>query len=58
MAGFGGFPKATKQFLEGIAENNSKEWFDAHRALYDEGYVGAGRAFVDAIGPALRKISP
>ena len=58
MTGFGGFPAATRKFLAGIAENNTKEWFDAHRALYDEGYVGAGRAFVEAIGPELRKISP
>jgi uncharacterized protein (TIGR02453 family) len=58
MAGFGGFPTATRQFLAGIAENNSKEWFEANRALYDEGYVGAGRAFVEAVGPELRKVSP
>ena len=58
MTGFGGFPAATRTFLAGIAENNTKEWFDAHRALYDEGYVGAGRAFVEAVGPELRKLSP
>lgn len=58
MTGFGGFPAATRAFLEGISANNTKEWFEAHRDLYDEGYVGAGRAFVEAIGPELRKISP
>lgn len=58
MTGFDGFPKATRQFLEGIAENNTKEWFEANRTLYDEGYVGAGRAFVEAVGPELRKVSP
>ena len=58
MSDFKGFPPATKAFLAGIAENNSRDWFEAHRALYDEGYVGAGRAFVEAVGPALRKISP
>ena len=55
---FGGFPKATRQFLEGIAANNSKEWFEAHRALYEDGYVAPARAFVEAVGPELRKFSP
>jgi uncharacterized protein (TIGR02453 family) len=57
MVDFDGFPEATRQFLAGIAENNSKDWFDANRALYEEGYVGAGRAFVEAVGPNLRTIS-
>lgn len=58
MAKFGGFPDATRNFLEGIAANNSKDWFEANRALYDEGYVAPGRSFVEAIGPQLRKLSP
>jgi uncharacterized protein (TIGR02453 family) len=58
MAKFGGFPKETAAFLEGIAAHNDKDWFSANRALYDIGYVDAGRAFVEAIGPQLRKISP
>src|SRR5690606_3420692 len=37
---------------------NSKAWFEANRALYDEGYVGAGRAFVEALGPRLRALAP
>lgn len=55
---FNGFPPETKAFLAGIAEHNDKEWFTANRALYDAGYVDAGRAFVEATGPELRKISP
>lgn len=55
---FGGFPPETVAFLKGIAEHNDKEWFAAHRALYEAGYVDPARAFVDAIGPELRKISP
>ncbi len=58
MVEFSAFPPATRQFLEGIAEHNEKPWFDANRALYDEGYVAAGRAFVAALGPELQKISP
>jgi uncharacterized protein (TIGR02453 family) len=58
MLGFGGFPPETKAFLEGITANNHKEWFTANRKLYDLGYVDTGRAFVEAMGPALQKISP
>jgi uncharacterized protein (TIGR02453 family) len=55
---FPGFPPETFAFLKGIAEHNDKEWFTANRALYDAGYVDPARAFVAAMGPELRKISP
>ena len=52
------FPQATLDFLAGITANNDKAWFDANRALYETGYVEAGRAFVAAMGPRLRGLSP
>jgi uncharacterized protein (TIGR02453 family) len=55
---FTGFPKATFEFLKGIAAHNEKAWFDAHRDLYDAGYVAPARAFVEALGPELKKIAP
>jgi uncharacterized protein (TIGR02453 family) len=58
QGGFTGFPKETFAFLEGIAAHNEKAWFDAHRDLYEAGYVAPGRALVDALGPLLRAISP
>jgi uncharacterized protein (TIGR02453 family) len=58
MTSFSAFPPATRKFLEGIAANNSKEWFEANRALYEEGYIAPARAFVEAVGPALRTLSP
>lgn len=57
-AGFDGFPEETFAFLKGIGAHNSKDWFEAHRGLYDTGYVGAGRSFVEAMGPRVRAISP
>jgi uncharacterized protein (TIGR02453 family) len=57
MSGFS-FPAETFAFLEGIAAHNEKTWFDANRALYDKGYVEAGKAFVSELGPKLRTISP
>lgn len=56
--GFGGFPAETLQFLRGIDERNTKEWFEQNRDLYDAGYVEPAKAFVEDIGPRLRKISP
>jgi len=55
---FTGFPKQTYEFLKGIATHNDKIWFDAHRDLYDAGYIAPARAFVEALGPELRKVSP
>lgn len=59
MAGtFDGFPPQTLAFLRGLARDNSRDWFEAHRGDYDEFYVGPARRFVEAIGPGLSKISP
>lgn len=52
------FPKETFTFLKGIAANNEKAWFESHRDLYEAGYVAPAKAFVEAIGPKLRKLSP
>jgi uncharacterized protein (TIGR02453 family) len=55
---FTGFPKETFAFLKGIAAHNEKAWFEAHRDLYEAGYVAPAKAFVEMIGPKLRKLSP
>lgn len=58
MASFEGFPDATFAFLAGVARHNDKGWFEAHRELYQAGYVAPARALVEALGPRLRKLSP
>ncbi len=54
---FAGFPPAAFAFLRGIAQHNSKPWFQAHqdeyRALYD-----TGMALAAALGPKLAQVSP
>jgi uncharacterized protein (TIGR02453 family) len=57
-AAFAGFPAATGEFLAAIAAHNDKAWFEAHRALYEAGYVEPARRFVAALGPRLETISP
>jgi uncharacterized protein (TIGR02453 family) len=55
---FTAFPKATLDFLKGMAATNTREWFEANRDLYETGYVGAARDFAEAMGPRLKQISP
>jgi uncharacterized protein (TIGR02453 family) len=55
---FTGFPDGTYRFLRGVARNNSKAWFEAHRTDYERYYVEPAKAFVTRLGPRLQKISP
>ena len=55
MTEYAGLPKATFDFLKGIAAHNDKAWFEANRALYDEGYVDAGKELVSQLGPRIAK---
>jgi uncharacterized protein (TIGR02453 family) len=55
---FEGFSKDTVRFLSGLSRNNSKAWFEDHRADYDEHVMAPAVAFVEAIGPRLSKIDP
>jgi uncharacterized protein (TIGR02453 family) len=55
--GFSQFPQETLHFLAGIAFDNSKDWFEANRGLYEAGYVEPARRFVDEVGPRLKKVS-
>lgn len=54
---FEGFPRETFTFLMGLSAHNDKAWFEAHRPDYEAAYVAPALAFVEAIGPRLRKIS-
>ena len=57
-AAFTGFPRDTFAFLRGLAANNNKSWFDEHRADYETFCMAPARAFIEALGPRLKKISP
>ena len=58
MTAFSAFPQSTLEFLRGLSKRNEKQWFEAHRSDYEEAYVGAGRAFVEHMGPRLQVLSP
>lgn len=55
---FPGFPKQTVTFLRQLRKNNSKAWFDEHRADYDQYYVAPAKAFVEAVGKKLKRVAP
>ena len=55
---FSGFPDQTLAFLQGLAANNEKAWFDAHRGDYEAFYVRPALAFVEALGPQLQAVDP
>jgi uncharacterized protein (TIGR02453 family) len=54
---FTGFPPETFAFLKGLAKTNSKEWFERHRADYEQFHLAPAKAFVEAIAPGLKKIN-
>ena len=54
---FAGFPRRTLGFLDSVAKNNSKAWFDAHRAEYENDLLAPAKRFVAAMGELLPSIS-
>lgn len=54
---FTGFPNETFTFLAGLEKNNTKAWFEAYREDYETSHLAPAKAFVEAIGPGLKKIS-
>lgn len=58
MSMFKGFSKETIWFFENLKENNTKDWFDNHRKVYDEFVLHPAREFVESMGNKLRRIAP
>jgi len=55
---FRGFPKEGLEFLKQIAQNNSKEWFEAHRGEYERYILEPNRAYVKEMGETLQMLVP
>jgi uncharacterized protein (TIGR02453 family) len=54
---FRGFSTALFQFLSELVENNSKEWFDAHRDEYKADVLDPIKGFVSELGPVMRMLN-
>ena len=55
MGDFRGFPEAGQRFLDELALNNNKEWFDSHRRDFDENLLEPAKDFVVELGAAMRE---
>src|SRR3954447_9608571 len=56
---FAGFPRQGLEFLEALATDNTREYFDAHRATYQSQLLQPAKDFVVALGEELRaRVSP
>lgn len=55
---FQGYPVQTLTFLEGIRQNNNRDWFKAHDRDYRAYFVEPAKDFVVAAGDALRAFVP
>lgn len=57
MSGFDGFSTASSKFLKDLTKNNDTAWFKKNKPRYEEHYLEPAKAFVEAMGPRLLKIS-
>ena len=53
-----GFAPALFRFLRDLRKNNDREWFAAHKDVYERDVREPTLAFIAAFAPTLRKISP
>lgn len=54
MTAFDGFPREGFEFLIGLGADNTKAFFDAHRAAYLEAVAEPSRLFVEQMTPLLQ----
>jgi uncharacterized protein (TIGR02453 family) len=55
---FTGFPKESITFLNSIRQNNTKEWFEAHRDEYEQLIKEPSAAYVVEMGEHLQALVP
>ena len=57
-AAFAGFGDAAIAFLSELATNNNREWFQENKPRYENEVREPALAFIEAIAPGLKRISP
>ena len=57
-APFNGFSRETVAFFKGLKKNNTRDWFEGHRPVYEAHVMGPAKAFVTAMGEKLKTIAP
>ncbi len=56
--GFAGFPPETLKFLRQLKRNNNREWFLAHKNVYEEKVKAPMVELVVALGGAMQNFAP
>ena len=55
---FTGFPTAAFSFLKGLADNNNREWFEAHRDTYEGALREPMKALIEEMDARLATFAP
>jgi len=55
ITAFDGFPREALDFLAGLAEHNDRQWFEAHRDVYESALLEPARDLVLAVGEELHR---
>ncbi len=55
---FEGFPESGLAFLRELNDHNDRDWFEAHRAAWDDGIVPAMLAWCSTLADRLRDVMP
>lgn len=55
---FQGFSKGTLGFFRNLKRNNTREWYDDHKAEYETAVLQPAKAFVVDFGTKLRTLMP
>ncbi|QEG20749.1 DUF2461 domain-containing protein [Mariniblastus fucicola] len=55
---FNGFPPGFFKFYKELVKNNERDWFNANKDRYLDHVVDPALAFITAIEPKLKKVSP
>ncbi|MEL7026529.1 MAG: DUF2461 domain-containing protein [Pseudomonadota bacterium] len=52
------FTPETFAYLRDLADNNSKDWFEANRNRYEAAWKAPALAFIEALAPEMEKLDP
>jgi len=55
---FNGFTKATFKFFKDLEENNTREWFEENRKIYENHIMEPAQEFVMEMGERLKSLCP
>lgn len=55
---FAGFPREAISFLRDLKRNNNRDWFLAHKQVYETKVKGSMTDFILALKPEMKRIAP